>query len=107
MFKSIPDVQNPDVHFLFVLRHNRNFHFIVNEEKTLFSFSFFFQFMVLKNACFVYSHRDAGVEVGECDVPSQPMLEWLCLKLLGASSLLARTLDRCSQAFMYPKFSHS
>uniref|UniRef100_A0A8C2D9T5 Nucleolus and neural progenitor protein n=1 Tax=Cyprinus carpio TaxID=7962 RepID=A0A8C2D9T5_CYPCA len=44
--------------------------------------------------------RDAGAEIGECDVPSQPMLEWLCLKLLGASSLLARTLERCTQAFM-------
>lgn len=51
--------------------------------------------------------RDAGAEIGECDVPSQPMLEWLCLKLLGASSLLARTLERCTQAFMYPKCSHS
>jgi len=51
--------------------------------------------------------RDAGVEIGECNVPSQPMLEWLCLKLLGASSLSARTLERCTQAFMYPKCSHS
>ncbi|XP_077072152.1 nucleolus and neural progenitor protein isoform X2 [Siphateles boraxobius] len=44
--------------------------------------------------------RDAGAEVGELDVPSQPMLEWLCLKLLGASSLSARTLERCTQAFI-------
>ncbi|XP_056611044.1 nucleolus and neural progenitor protein [Triplophysa dalaica] len=44
--------------------------------------------------------RDAGTDVGECDVPSQPMLEWICLKLLGASSLLARTLERCTKAFL-------
>ncbi|KAK9969315.1 hypothetical protein ABG768_027499 [Culter alburnus] len=54
----------------------------------------------LQELCPNKLQRDAGVEVGECDVPSQPMLEWLCLKLLGASSLLARTLDRCSQAFI-------
>lgn len=54
----------------------------------------------LKELCPDKFQRDAGAEIGECDVPSQPMLEWLCLKLLGASSLLARTLERCTQAFM-------
>ncbi|XP_043105160.1 LOW QUALITY PROTEIN: nucleolus and neural progenitor protein [Puntigrus tetrazona] len=54
----------------------------------------------LKELCPNKFQRDAGAEVGECDLPSQPMLEWLCLKLLGASSLLARTLERCTQAFM-------
>ncbi|XP_016400819.1 nucleolus and neural progenitor protein isoform X1 [Sinocyclocheilus rhinocerous] len=54
----------------------------------------------LKELCPDKFQRDAGAEVGECDVPSQPMLEWLCLKLLGASSLLARTLERCTQAFI-------
>ncbi|XP_059355347.1 nucleolus and neural progenitor protein [Carassius carassius] len=53
----------------------------------------------LKELCPDKFQRDAGAEVGECDVPSQPMLEWLCLKLLGASSLLARTLERSTQAF--------
>ncbi|XP_055071810.2 nucleolus and neural progenitor protein isoform X1 [Misgurnus anguillicaudatus] len=54
----------------------------------------------LKELCPKNIQREAGTEVGECDVPSQPMLEWLCLKLLGASSLLARTLERCMQAFL-------
>ncbi|KAI2660653.1 Nucleolus and neural progenitor protein [Labeo rohita] len=54
----------------------------------------------LKELCPNKLQRDAGAMVGECDVPSQPMLEWLCLKLLGASSLLARTQERCTQAFM-------
>ncbi|KAK7169053.1 hypothetical protein R3I93_005143 [Phoxinus phoxinus] len=54
----------------------------------------------LQELCPNKFQRDAGAEVGECDVPSQPMLEWLCLKLLGASSLSARTLERCTQAFI-------
>uniref|UniRef100_A0A673HGJ6 Nucleolus and neural progenitor protein n=1 Tax=Sinocyclocheilus rhinocerous TaxID=307959 RepID=A0A673HGJ6_9TELE len=54
----------------------------------------------LKELCPNKFQRDAGAEVGECDVPSQPMLEWLYLKLLGASILLARTLERCTQAFI-------
>ncbi|XP_057191891.1 nucleolus and neural progenitor protein isoform X2 [Triplophysa rosa] len=54
----------------------------------------------LKELCPNKYQRDAGTDVGECDVPSQPMLEWVCLKLLGASSLLARTLERCTQAFL-------
>uniref|UniRef100_A0A3B5MD67 Nucleolus and neural progenitor protein n=1 Tax=Xiphophorus couchianus TaxID=32473 RepID=A0A3B5MD67_9TELE len=39
---------------------------------------------------------------GDCDVPSQPMLEWTCLKVLGAGKLLSCTLSRCSRAFLYP-----
>lgn len=54
----------------------------------------------LKELCPNKYRRDAGTDVGECDVPSQPMLEWLCLKFLGASSLLAQTLERCTQAFL-------
>ncbi|XP_051564691.1 nucleolus and neural progenitor protein isoform X2 [Myxocyprinus asiaticus] len=53
----------------------------------------------LKELCPNTFQRDTGTEVGECDVPSQPMLEWFCLKILGASSLLARTLERCIHAF--------
>ncbi|XP_026851666.2 nucleolus and neural progenitor protein [Electrophorus electricus] len=45
------------------------------------------------------TQRDEGVEFGHCSVPSQPVLEWFCLKLLGASSLVARTLDQCTIAF--------
>ncbi|XP_035994539.1 nucleolus and neural progenitor protein [Fundulus heteroclitus] len=39
-------------------------------------------------------------ETGECDVPSQPILEWTCLKVLGAGKLLSCTLSRCSDAFL-------
>ncbi|XP_056320821.1 nucleolus and neural progenitor protein [Danio aesculapii] len=54
----------------------------------------------IKEVCPNKFQREAGAEAGECDVPSQPMLEWLGLKLLGASSLLARTLERCTKAFL-------
>ncbi|XP_051997885.1 nucleolus and neural progenitor protein-like isoform X2 [Xyrauchen texanus] len=53
----------------------------------------------LKELCPNTFQRDAGMGVRECDVPSQPMLEWFCLKILGASSLLARTLERCIHTF--------
>lgn len=45
--------------------------------------------------------REVSIKTGECDVPSQPMLEWLCLKVLGAAQLMSCSLDRCSRAFMY------
>ncbi|XP_073702294.1 nucleolus and neural progenitor protein [Garra rufa] len=54
----------------------------------------------LKELCPDKLKRKDGVEIGKCDAPSQPMLEWLCLKLLGASSLLARTQERCTHAFI-------
>ncbi|KAM9851179.1 nucleolus and neural progenitor protein [Aulostomus maculatus] len=44
--------------------------------------------------------RELSLKAGDCDVPSQPMLEWLCLKVLGASQLMSRTMDRCSKAFI-------
>ncbi|KAF4086848.1 hypothetical protein AMELA_G00089080 [Ameiurus melas] len=53
----------------------------------------------LQELCPNQIQRDVGVDVGHCDVPSQPMLEWFCLKVLGASSLLCRTLDQCTKAF--------
>ncbi|XP_060944720.1 nucleolus and neural progenitor protein-like [Limanda limanda] len=40
-----------------------------------------------------------SIKTGNCDVPSQPMLEWLCLKVLGAAQLMSCTLDRCCRAF--------
>lgn len=43
-----------------------------------------------------------GRSTGECDVPSQPFLEWLCLKVLGAGHLMSCSLSRCSRAFTYP-----
>ncbi|KAI5621436.1 nucleolus and neural progenitor protein, partial [Silurus asotus] len=47
--------------------------------------------------------RTVGVDVGQCEVPSQPMLEWFCLKLLGGSSLLCRSMDQCTKAFLLVK----
>ncbi|XP_029315052.1 nucleolus and neural progenitor protein isoform X2 [Cottoperca gobio] len=47
--------------------------------------------------------RGLSVKAGECDVPSQPMLEWLCLKVLGAAQLMSCTLNRCSRAFSLTK----
>lgn len=46
--------------------------------------------------------RVVAVKTGECVVPSQPFLEWLCLKVLGAMKLLNCTMSRCSTAFLYP-----
>ncbi|XP_066542857.1 nucleolus and neural progenitor protein [Hoplias malabaricus] len=53
----------------------------------------------LQGLCPNKTQREMGVDVGFCNVPSQPLLEWTCLKLLGASSLLCRTLDQCTKAF--------
>ncbi|KAG7261852.1 hypothetical protein CRUP_006913, partial [Coryphaenoides rupestris] len=38
--------------------------------------------------------------IGDCQVPSQPMLEWIVLKVLGAARLLTRVMDHCSRAFI-------
>lgn len=46
--------------------------------------------------------RGLGLKTGECSVPSQPTLEWTCLKVLGAAELLSCCLQRCSRAFLYP-----
>ncbi|XP_056898965.1 nucleolus and neural progenitor protein isoform X2 [Takifugu flavidus] len=40
---------------------------------------------------------------GEWDAPSQPFLEWLCLKVLGGGQLMSCSLSRCSRAFMLSK----
>ncbi|KAL6485268.1 hypothetical protein MHYP_G00073130 [Metynnis hypsauchen] len=53
----------------------------------------------LQELCPNKMQRDVGVETGLCVMPSQPMLEWICLKLVGASSLMVRTLDQCTKAF--------
>ncbi|XP_017558546.1 nucleolus and neural progenitor protein [Pygocentrus nattereri] len=53
----------------------------------------------LQELCPNKMQRHVGVETGHCVVPSQPMLEWICLKLLGASNLMVRTLDQCTKAF--------
>ncbi|XP_054643276.1 nucleolus and neural progenitor protein isoform X2 [Dunckerocampus dactyliophorus] len=47
--------------------------------------------------------RKLSIEGQKCEVPSQPMLEWLCLKVLGAAQLMSCTLKRCSTAFVLSK----
>ncbi|KAM4557762.1 nucleolus and neural progenitor protein [Odontesthes bonariensis] len=47
--------------------------------------------------------RALSIKRGHGHVPSQPMLEWTCLKLLGAAQLLSCTLTRCSRAFTLSK----
>ncbi|XP_073329800.1 nucleolus and neural progenitor protein [Pagrus major] len=47
--------------------------------------------------------RGLSVKAGEGDVPSQPFLEWLCLKVLGGAQLMSCTLSRCSRAFTLSK----
>ncbi|KAL2080796.1 hypothetical protein ACEWY4_022649 [Coilia grayii] len=51
-------------------------------------------------ACPKKPQRSAGLELGECDVPSQACVEWVCVKMLGGAGLLSRLLDRCSRAFI-------
>ncbi|KAK1903325.1 Nucleolus and neural progenitor protein [Dissostichus eleginoides] len=43
--------------------------------------------------------RGLSITAGVCELPSQPMLEWLCLKVLGAAKLMSCTLNRCSRTF--------
>ncbi|XP_040005411.1 nucleolus and neural progenitor protein isoform X2 [Xiphias gladius] len=57
----------------------------------------------LSNLCPKRIQRGLSIKAGECDVPSQPMLEWLCLKVLGAAQLMSCTLNRCSRAFILSK----
>ncbi|KAL6100587.1 nepro [Pungitius sinensis] len=57
----------------------------------------------LKDLCPNRIQRGLSVTAGVCDVPSQPMLEWLCLKVLGAGRLMSCTLNRCSKAFTLSK----
>lgn len=49
--------------------------------------------------------RQLSIKDGQCFVPSQPTLEWICLKVLGAARLMSCTLRRCSRAFTYPSVS--
>lgn len=46
--------------------------------------------------------RTVGLECGECDVPSQAFLEWVCVKMVGGACLFTRLLDCCSRTFVYP-----
>ncbi|KAL3056621.1 hypothetical protein OYC64_019159 [Pagothenia borchgrevinki] len=47
--------------------------------------------------------RGLSITAGVCELPSQPMLEWLCLKVLGAAKLMSCTLNRCSRTFLLTK----
>ncbi|XP_026150394.1 nucleolus and neural progenitor protein isoform X2 [Mastacembelus armatus] len=47
--------------------------------------------------------RRVSIKTAQCDVPSQPMLEWLSLKVLGAAKLMSCTLSRCNKAFVLSK----
>ncbi|XP_051260516.1 nucleolus and neural progenitor protein [Dicentrarchus labrax] len=57
----------------------------------------------LAELCPTRIQRALSIKAGECDVPSQPLLEWLCLKVLGAAQLMSCTLNRCSRAFLLSK----
>ncbi|KAJ8386722.1 hypothetical protein AAFF_G00166710 [Aldrovandia affinis] len=53
----------------------------------------------LMEMCPTKIQREVGKKFGQCEVPSQPMLEWLCLKALGACKLMTCLTDRCARAF--------
>ncbi|KAM9342173.1 nucleolus and neural progenitor protein [Pholidichthys leucotaenia] len=57
----------------------------------------------LTDTCPTRIQRQLSIKNGECDVPSQPMLEWTCLKVLGGARLMSCTLSRCSRAFLFSK----
>ncbi|XP_041858104.1 nucleolus and neural progenitor protein isoform X2 [Melanotaenia boesemani] len=57
----------------------------------------------LADVCPNKIQRGLGIKTGKCEVPSQPMLEWICLKVLGAAQLLSCALTRCSRAFIVSK----
>ncbi|KAM3607175.1 uncharacterized protein V6R79_002803 [Siganus canaliculatus] len=56
-------------------------------------------FHELAELCPTKIQRGLGIKVGECDVPSQPFLEWLSLKVLGAAQLMSCAMNRCNRAF--------
>ncbi|KAG5282880.1 hypothetical protein AALO_G00035740 [Alosa alosa] len=51
-------------------------------------------------ACPKKAQRTMGLECGECEVPSQAILEWTCVKMVGGAHLLTCLLDHCSRAFI-------
>ncbi|KAK0151853.1 Nucleolus and neural progenitor protein [Merluccius polli] len=56
----------------------------------------------LLQMCPTQLQRSPGLHAAEYGVPSQPMLEWTSLKVLGAARLLTCVMDYCSRSFMYP-----
>uniref|UniRef100_A0A669E358 Nucleolus and neural progenitor protein n=1 Tax=Oreochromis niloticus TaxID=8128 RepID=A0A669E358_ORENI len=57
----------------------------------------------LSDLCPNRIQRQLSIKDGQCFVPSQPRLEWICLKVLGAARLMSCTLSRCSRAFTLSK----
>ncbi|XP_006793709.1 nucleolus and neural progenitor protein isoform X2 [Neolamprologus brichardi] len=57
----------------------------------------------LSDLCPNRIQRQLSIKDGQCFVPSQPTLEWICLKVLGAARLMSCTLRRCSRAFTLSK----
>ncbi|KAM4609406.1 nucleolus and neural progenitor protein-like [Polymixia lowei] len=57
----------------------------------------------LKHLCPTRVQRALSLEAGNCEVPSQPMLEWLCLKVLGAAQLMSCAMNHCSRGFIFAK----
>ncbi|XP_012692651.2 nucleolus and neural progenitor protein [Clupea harengus] len=54
----------------------------------------------LWEACPKKAQRTVGLECRQCEVPSQALLEWVCVKMLGGACLLTRLLEYCSKAFI-------
>ncbi|XP_031589019.1 nucleolus and neural progenitor protein [Oreochromis aureus] len=57
----------------------------------------------LSDLCPNRIQRQLSIKDGQCFVPSQPRLEWICLKVLGAARLMSCALSRCSRAFTLSK----
>ncbi|XP_077473945.1 nucleolus and neural progenitor protein [Stigmatopora argus] len=47
--------------------------------------------------------RKLSLDRGSCELPSQPIIEWQCLKVMGAAQLLKCTLKHCRKAFLLSK----
>uniref|UniRef100_A0A3Q4H885 Nucleolus and neural progenitor protein n=1 Tax=Neolamprologus brichardi TaxID=32507 RepID=A0A3Q4H885_NEOBR len=57
----------------------------------------------LSDLCPNRIQRQLSIKDGQCFVPSQPTLEWICLKVLGAARLMSCTLRRCTACFRLSK----
>uniref|UniRef100_A0A669CAY7 Nucleolus and neural progenitor protein n=1 Tax=Oreochromis niloticus TaxID=8128 RepID=A0A669CAY7_ORENI len=57
----------------------------------------------LSDLCPNRIQRQLSIKDGQCFVPSQPRLEWICLKVLGAARLMSCTLSRCTACFRLSK----
>uniref|UniRef100_A0A668TH60 Nucleolus and neural progenitor protein-like N-terminal domain-containing protein n=1 Tax=Oreochromis aureus TaxID=47969 RepID=A0A668TH60_OREAU len=57
----------------------------------------------LSDLCPNRIQRQLSIKDGQCFVPSQPRLEWICLKVLGAARLMSCALSRCTACFRLSK----